>query len=262
MSTYAIGDIQGCYVSLQRLLARLRFDPARDRLWLAGDLVNRGPKNLEVLRWAKAHEHAITAVLGNHDVHLLARGFGVGRRGRRDTLADVLAAPDRDELLDWLRRRPLLVREGERLLLHAGLLPGWTAEEAEARARRAEDLLRGPEVVDLLKRLGGHGSAEQALVEAARDIAVFTRVRMLDAQGEPRFDYDGPPESAPQELIPWYAAPGRQTTSCTVVFGHWAALGLRLLPGVIATDSGCVWGNVLSAVRLEDHAVYQEPRAD
>jgi bis(5'-nucleosyl)-tetraphosphatase (symmetrical) len=247
MPTYAIGDIQGCYRTLQRLLRRIRFDPPGDRLWLVGDLVNRGPASLEVLRWARGLGAAATIVLGNHDLHLISRASGARRLKPRDTFTDVLRARDRAELVDWLGQRPLLHREKDRLLVHAGLLPGWTVTEAEALAREAEAALRQ----------GSLGSRQLRLA-----VQAFTTLRTCSAAGRPCHGFSGPPDDAPRGCLPWFEVPGRKSADVTVVCGHWSALGLRLQPGLVALDTGCVWGGPLTAVRLEDQAVFQEPLAD
>lgn len=263
MATYAIGDIQGCYDPFRRLLDRFRFDPATDRLWLTGDLVNRGPKSLDVLRFAVAHSASIVSVLGNHDVYLLQRSLGVVKAKNFDTLQDVLRAPDAEPLLDWLRRRPLAHRDGAYLMVHAGVLPSWTEEEVVRRSEEARQALLGPHGNRLLAALRHDGSpwpAEAGELDRLREsFSVTTRVRMLDASGRPREDFTGPPELAPAGLVPWFDANGRKTQGSTLVFGHWAALGLRLRPRLLSLDSGCVWGQVLSAVRLEDRALFQEP---
>lgn len=259
MATYAIGDIQGCFDTFQALLRRIGFDPSVDRLWVAGDLVNRGPKSLETLRWMHAHDAEVRCVLGNHDLYLLARHAGLlGARGR-DTVAPVLEAPDRDELLSWLRYRPLLHAEGRFVMVHAGILPRWSIEEAKQRARAIEAALRDPGHEGLLGDVRRRQAAlDPATQELQRDLAVLTRMRMLRRDGEPEYAYNGPPEAAPSHLVPWYAAPHRRGDH-TVVFGHWAALGLRIQAGMVALDSGCVWGHHLSAYRLEDGQVFQEP---
>ncbi|MCO5170762.1 MAG: symmetrical bis(5'-nucleosyl)-tetraphosphatase [Planctomycetes bacterium] len=262
MATYAVGDVQGCWRTLQRLLDRVS-PTSDDRLWLAGDLVNRGRGSLEVLRWA-ARQRGLTAVLGNHDLHLLARAAGTRASKGKDTLDAVLEAPDRADLLDWLATRPLLVRDGDRLLVHAGLLPSWTPEAAAALAaevdaaraadRRAflEALAAGPS--PLAWREGLSPDDRLRLV-----VAALTRVRCCRADGTMDLDYSGPPAAAPRGLVPWFEAPGRRSAGATIVFGHWAALGLVLVPGVVALDTGCVWGRALTCVRLEDGAVVQEP---
>jgi bis(5'-nucleosyl)-tetraphosphatase (symmetrical) len=266
MAVYAIGDIQGCFRTLQRLLARIRFDPARDRLWLVGDLVNRGPRSLQVLRWARGLGDRATIVLGNHDLHLIGSALGVRRAKRRDTLEPVLDAPDCDELVDWLLQRPLLHREGAYVLVHAGLLPSWSLSQAETLAREAETALRQApkKTIEALRtRTPVHwrqGLSPRARVRIALDS--FTTLRTCSRSGRPCADFSGAPEAAPRGCRPWFEIPGRRSAAATVVCGHWAALGLRIQTGLLALDTGCVWGRVLTAVRLEDRAVFQEPLAD
>lgn len=262
MATYAIGDIQGCYRTFERLLRRVGFDPASDRLWLAGDLVNRGPRSLEMLRWAVEHDPLITAVLGNHDLYLLARHAGVLGARKRDTLEPVLEAHDADKLVGWVRNRPILHLEGNFLMIHAGLLPQWSIDDAKTHAQAIEMALRGGDFATLLgdvRRQNGELSVHQR--ELQQHLAVFTRIRMLRRSGEPEYMYNDAPECAPPGLRPWYEAP-HQRGNTTVIIGHWAALGLRLQHGLVALDSGCVWGQSLSAYRLEDGRVFQEPFAD
>lgn len=267
MSTYAIGDIQGCFLTLQKLLERLAFDPGRDRLWLVGDLVNRGPRSLEVLRWAHDLGDRVVAVLGNHDLHLLARAAGVARPRRRDSLEEVLKAPDREALLDWLRQRPLLHREGELSLVHGGLDPSWSLEEAEGLAREAEGALRGPRCREALALIysGRPERWESSATGAERlqsILHILTRIRVCHPDGRIDFAFKGEPEAAPQGFLPWYEIPGRKSRGATLVFGHWAALGLRLMPDALALDTGCAWGRELTALRLEDRQVFQEPCVD
>jgi bis(5'-nucleosyl)-tetraphosphatase (symmetrical) len=254
MATYALGDIHGCFRTLERLLRRIAFDPPRDRLWNTGDLVNRGPHSLEVLRWARALGDRLTVVLGNHDLHLLARAAGLARAKPRDTLEEVLAAPDRDELLAWLRARPLLHAENGRVLVHAGLLSAWTVAEAQALARSLEARLRAPGGLKLLS------PASQA--PQRTPLWVLTRMRVCAADGSPGPDFTGPPEAAPPDCRPWFAFPGRRSAEATILFGHWAALGFYQAPGLLGLDSGCVWGGALTAVRLEDAEVFEEPAAE
>lgn len=273
-ATYAIGDVQGCYRTLRRLLGRLPFDRRRDRLWMAGDLVNRGPRSLDVLRWAREERARLGSrfqvVLGNHDLHLVGRFLGSRPRKRADTLEAVLGAHDGPALVRWLRRRGLLHRErrgsGEVVLVHAGLHPAWTTRQAEGLARRVEERLAGPDATTLLarpadgalawtRRLGRDGRLRAALY-------AFTLMRTCSKDGRPCRGFTGPPAEAPRGCLPWFAVPGRRSARATVVCGHWAALGLSLGPGLVALDSGCVWGGRLSAVRLEDRAVFQEPFSD
>ncbi len=273
-ATYAIGDVQGCYRTLRRLLRRLPFDPARDRLWLAGDLVNRGPRSLDVLRWAREERARLGArfrlVLGNHDLHLVARSLGVRPSKRSDTLEPVLEAADGPALVRWLRHRPLLYREGrpgnERVLVHAALHPAWSTRQAEALARAVEGRLAGPRAGALLASLGDGAVAWRRKLNRERRLQAalyaFTLMRACGRDGRPCRGFSGPPEDAPRGCLPWFAVPGRRSARATVVCGHWAALGLQVSRGLVALDSGCVWGRRLSAVRLEDRAVFQEAMAD
>ncbi len=272
MGTYAIGDVQGCWRTLRRLLDRLDLDPARDRLWLVGDLVNRGAGSLEVLRWARGLGDGARVVLGNHDLHLLGCAAGLRRQKAGDTLDAVLRAPDRGDLLAWLRARPLLVREEvagrAHVLVHAGLLPAWSLDEAAARAAEAEALLRAPGSEGLALAFGrgarrgrGPGGGPGA-ARAAEALAALTRLRFVDASGrmdDDGADFKGPPADAPPGLVPWFDAPSPRDAAATVVFGHWAALDLLVRPGLAALDTGCVWGRRLTALRLEDGALWHEP---
>lgn len=249
MATWAIGDIQGCYKTFMRLVKRIHFRRGADRLWLVGDLVNRGPRNVEVLRWLAEHDDSVVVVLGNHDIHLLARADGVNQPKRRDTLEDVLEAGDRDWLINWLRHRPLLHRESHQVLVHAGLLPEWDIDKAEKKAREVEAAVREGRWGRLLEG------------KLASDLRVFTRLRMLDRNGEP-VDYDGSPTRAPAGYTPWFAAPRRRSAGTPITFGHWSALGLYLTPDCVGLDTGCVWGRSLTAIRVEDRFVVQEPSAE
>ena len=260
MSTWVVGDVQGCWRSLQALLGRCEWDPDADALWLAGDLCNRGPAPLEVLRFCVRND--VVAVLGNHDLHLLGRAAGVEGRKRRDTLEPVLEAPDRAELLGWLRARPLLHRQDGWTMVHAGLLPQWTLEDAAAAAREVEAALQGPGAAELLRhRKDPDASAWRADLSPSDRRAValnaFTNLRTCTPEGEMCLEFSGPPEEAPEGCVPWFEVPGRRSAGHPVIFGHWAALGHRMGPDWIATDSGCVWGNRLTAVRLEDRRVVQ-----
>jgi bis(5'-nucleosyl)-tetraphosphatase (symmetrical) len=249
-----------------RLLERIRFDRGRDRLWLVGDLVNRGPESLDVLRTLTDLGSAVTAVLGNHDLHLLARGAGLVGPRRQDTLDEVLGAPDASSLLTWLRHRPLMVREGDWVMVHAGLSPAWTLEGAEVRARAVEAWLRDPSWTKLLapspRGAGKKSSApsrdvDGELATERSTLAVMTRMRMVTRHGEPDFEFKGAPAGAGPGLIPWFKARHARPVSTTVVFGHWSTLGLHRGPGVVALDTGCVWGGPLTAMRLEDGQVIQ-----
>ncbi|MBI2374528.1 MAG: symmetrical bis(5'-nucleosyl)-tetraphosphatase [Deltaproteobacteria bacterium] len=258
MVTYAIGDVQGCFESLEALIEILPGSSAAE-LCLVGDLVNRGPRSLEVLRLARGDPRFV-AVLGNHDLHLLARADGVRPRKTRDTLDEILEAKDRDDLLAWLATRPFLVHREGWDVVHAGLLPTWTSEESRGRAHALESAFADPYVRrSLLEALQSRGESSEELVKTLR---VLTMLRTCDADGTASFDFAGPPEAAPSGYQPWYSWPHRRTSP--VAFGHWAMLGFRLGADFAALDSGCVWGHRLTALRLEDRAVYsvaaREPR--
>jgi bis(5'-nucleosyl)-tetraphosphatase (symmetrical) len=261
VARYAIGDVQGCMASLERLLGVIGYAPGRDQLWLTGDLVNRGPRSLDVLRWAVAQDDRVTCVLGNHDLHLLARVAGVEGAKKRDTLDDVIAARDRDRLVDWLRARPFMHVDGPFAMLHAGLHPGWTIAEAHALADELTAQLAAPSWRTFVGQLGGPPPRWHAgLVGGDRWRALasyFVRARMLHADGRVEPDFNGAPKDSPPGLVPWFHYDGAAWTTHTVVFGHWAALGLDLGPHHAALDTGCVWGQSLTALRLDDRSVFQ-----
>jgi len=257
MATYAVGDVQGCLASLRRLTDRFRFDPRTDVLWFVGDLVNRGDDSAGVLRFVRDLGRAAVTVLGNHDLHLLATAWGVRAPRVRDTFDDVLRADDRDELLAWLRERPLLHRERGRVLVHAGIPPAWTLDEAQSVARAASRLLAGPDGEAMLsERVKKDARCPPATTRTMRGLAraarMLTRIRTVDAQGAPDLEFAGPPAEAPPGAIPWFDHPARSGDRDTIVCGHWAALGLVQRPGLVALDTGHVWGGPLTAVRLED----------
>ena len=262
MAVYAVGDLQGCLQPLKCLLERVRFNPAVDRLWLVGDLVNRGPESLETLRYLYAMRDSLVCVLGNHDLHLLAVSIGIRKPGRGDTLDDILSAPDCAELLDWLRHRPLALREDDYLMVHAGLLPQWTADQALALAREVEAALRGPDWKDFLRGMYGNEPArwDDHLQGADRlrcIVNALTRIRFCSADGTMDFHTKDGTGEAPAGFMPWFDVPGRRSTDVTVVAGHWSTLGLVVRPDFIALDTGCVWGGKLTAVCLEDREILQ-----
>ena len=264
MSHYVVGDIQGCYAEFAQLLDMLAFDPGRDRMWLVGDLVNRGPDSLSVLRRVKSLGAAATTVLGNHDLHLLIVAAGHRAAHPRDTLTAVLEAADRDELLDWLRRRPLVVTEGEWLLVHAGLLPSWTPAAAVALSREVEAVLASSAWGDFLGSLYGDEPARWDNGLAGHDrwrviVNACTRLRFCTADDTMEFKEKRGPEHAPAGFAPWFAHPGRRSAGITVLCGHWSTLDLMFAPNVLMLDSGCVWGGTLSAVRLDDGRLFQVP---
>ncbi|HEX6634650.1 MAG TPA: symmetrical bis(5'-nucleosyl)-tetraphosphatase [Usitatibacter sp.] len=262
MATYAIGDLQGCFEPLERLVSRIAFDPARDRLWFVGDLVNRGPDSVECLRFVRGLGDAAVTVLGNHDIHLLCVAEGVERARKRDTLASVLDAPDRGELLEWLRHRPLFHVEGSFALVHAGLLPEWTVATARTLAAEVEAVLRGPDHRAFLDRLYGDEPARwddglRGMDRLRAIVNAMTRLRVCEADGAMALRFKGEPGEASEGLIPWFDMPARRSRDHTLVCGHWSALGLALRPDLLSLDSGCVWGRALTAVRLEDRALFQ-----
>ncbi len=262
MATYAIGDVQGCYSSLQQLTRTVRFNAQQDRLWFVGDLVNRGPESLKVLRYIKQLGPAAVTVLGNHELFLLAVAAGAASLRRSDTLARVLEAPDRDDLINWLRRQPLLHREGDCLMVHAGLLPQWTVKEAQQLAQEAETALRGEYFADTLRALHPNGHLQwtpdlAGPVRFASIMKVLTRLRTCSISGIMESSFSGPPELTPDGFYPWFDIPVRRNATTTIIIGHWAAMGLHITPNLLALDSGCVYGRLLSAVRLEDRKLFQ-----
>jgi bis(5'-nucleosyl)-tetraphosphatase (symmetrical) len=266
MSTYVIGDIHGCFLTLERLLDKIEFSH-HDRLWLVGDLVNRGPRSLEVLRWARNLSGQVLTVLGNHDVHLLKTAFNLASPSKQAVFSSLLAAEDSATLLNWLRHRPLIHVEGPYVLVHAGLLPEWSIEEAERYGREVEAVLRGPEAAELLKRLPRKelpvwtkdltGMEKHAIA-----LKVMTELRTIGLGGRVRFDFTGPLHELPKGAMPWFSVSSRKSQSHTILFGHWAALGFYRAPGIVALDSGCAWGGTLTAVRLEDQAVFQQENVE
>lgn len=259
MRTFAIGDIQGCDDEFAALLERIEFDPARDRLWLVGDLVNRGPRSLDVLRRVKALGRAAIAVLGNHDLHLLAVALAGEKTKSQDTLAEILAAPDRDELLHWLRHRPLLHHDAALgyTMIHAGLAPQWDVATAQACAHEVETALRDEErCIELFQNMYGdkpnRWSDDLAGFERLRFITnCLTRLRFCHDDGKLELKFKGTLEQAPQDLRPWFRIAGRKSRQQRIVFGHWSALGYYDGDNVLSIDTGCVWGSTLCAVRLD-----------
>ena len=275
MSTYALGDLQGCAQSLDALLDRIAFDARADRLWLVGDLVNRGPDSLAALRRVRALGDAATVVLGNHDLHLLAVAANVRKRGRNDTLDEVLAAPDATALLDWLRHRPLAhratVQDRDILMVHAGVLPMWSVDDTMRHAAELEAALRADTWRDTLAHLFGNQPDrwDDTLTADERLRAIvnaLTRLRFCCDDGRIDFESKDAPGGSmdafppsPAGFRPWFDIAGRKTREVLVVFGHWSTLGVLVRDDVIALDSGCVWGGALTAIRLEDRALFQVP---
>jgi len=262
MAVYAVGDLQGCLDPLKRLLERIRFDPAEDRLWFVGDLVNRGPASLETLRFVHGLGDRAVTVLGNHDLHLLATAWADSRPlKKRDTIEDILAAPDREILLEWLRRQPLLHddRSLDFTMVHAGLPPQWDLADARAAAAELEAVLRSDRFVDFLRQMYGdrpdRWDPALAGMERLRFIVnAFTRMRYLRPDGSLDFSNKGATRRAGEGLVPWFRYPGRRSADARIVFGHWSTLGAIEHQGAFSTDTGCVWGGRLTALRLDDAA--------
>jgi bis(5'-nucleosyl)-tetraphosphatase (symmetrical) len=262
MATLAIGDVQGCYDQLMRLLERAGYDERRDVLWFVGDLVNRGPQSAQTLRFAKKLGARQVTVLGNHDLALLVIAAGIKKPHRGDTFDELLAAPDRDELLDWLRHQKMMHAGEGYAMVHAGLLPQWSVAQALALAREVEAELQGPDYRAFLGRMYGNEPARWRDDLAGYDrlrviVNAMSRMRLVTPEGSMEFNHKTGLAGLPVGYLPWYDAPTRASRAERVIFGHWAALGLLLREDVVCLDSGCVWGRALSALRLEDRRVYQ-----
>jgi bis(5'-nucleosyl)-tetraphosphatase (symmetrical) len=270
VATYAIGDVQGCRDALDALLVEIGFSGVRDTLWFVGDLVNRGSQSAEVLRFVRSLGDRAVVVHGNHDLHLLAFAAGHAKARTDDTFHDVLAAPDRDELLDWLRSRPMLHVQGGYAMVHAGLLPAWSIEQARGLAAEVEAALRAPTYRDFFAQLYGskpeawhddlHGADRLRVI-----VNAMTRMRFCTVTGVMDFRVKGEVEKALPGYMPWFEVPGRASRGTPIICGHWSALGLRITPDLLALDTGCVWGGHLTAIRLEDRRLFQTacaPAAD
>ena len=234
MATFAIGDLQGCYRQFEQLLDLISFDRAQDRLWLVGDIVNRGSDSLEILRFVKGLTGAVTVVLGNHDLHLLMVAEGCASLSPNDTIQDILSAPDREELLDWLRQQKLLHVDGNYAMVHAGLLPSWSIAQASELARAAEAAIQGEEFHKFCSHMyGDHPDHwDEALSGYARlrvIINAMTRMRICTPDGKMDFKFKGVVEDIPDGYLPWFETPHRASREATIIFGHWSALGLRLI---------------------------------
>jgi bis(5'-nucleosyl)-tetraphosphatase (symmetrical) len=258
MAVYAIGDVQGCFDELQALLELIRFNPADDRLWFAGDLINRGPKSLETLRFIRGLGDRAVSVLGNHDLHLIAMALGHSLADDDHTLDAILAAPDRDELVQWLRQQPLLHHD-ETLgftMIHAGLPPQWDLALARQCAQEVEAVLKSEELPAFIQHMYGNKpkcwSNELSGWERLRFIInCFTRLRFCDADGCLKLKYKGPPGSQPPEYLPWFVMPDRKSRDLNIVFGHWSTLGTYNQAGVYSLDTACLWGGELTALRID-----------
>lgn len=268
MSLYCIGDLQGCNAPFQRLLEKIDFSPSRDTLYLLGDLVNRGPDSLGTLRSLTALGDAAQCLLGNHDLHLLALWQGVRKPGRHDTVQDILQAPDRKALLDWLRHRAMALHRHGWLMVHAGVLPQWSTEKSMTLAAEVECALRGPDLKSFLSAMYGNAPHQwQDSLEGADRLRVIvnalTRLRFCSAQGVMDFNNNKGASGAPEGYLPWFEVPGRATQDTPMAFGHWSTLvtdasghtGLR--NNTLPLDTGCVWGGRLTAARLEGAAVFE-----
>lgn len=257
MAVYAIGDLQGCLSSLQRLLDKIKFDPAQDKLWFVGDLVNRGPESLATLRFVRDLGDAAVTVLGNHDLHMMAIAQGLRQQTSKDNLDDILHASDREALFDWIRRKPLLHHDAslDFTMVHAGFSPGWDLPTAQQCAREVEAVLASEAYSDFICQMyGDEPDRWQEDVTGINRwryiINCFTRLRFCDAQGRLVLKAKGSPASHPQ-LIPWFQIPGRKSEQVRIVFGHWSTLGRYHANNVYCLDSGCVWGGEMTALRLD-----------
>ncbi|MCC7327486.1 MAG: symmetrical bis(5'-nucleosyl)-tetraphosphatase [Burkholderiales bacterium] len=264
MALYAIGDIQGCHAEFCELLALIGFSPRNDRLWLVGDLVNRGPSSLAVLREVIALGDASVSVLGNHDFHLLTVAAGHRKPHRSDTLDAVLAAPDRDALTAWLSARPLVVAEEGWAMVHAGFLPSWTVAQALALSKEVQTVLGSDAAHEFLGVLYGDAprrwSDDLTGWDRLRTVVnACTRLRFCTADDTMELAEKRGPEHVPEGFLPWFAHPQRRAAGTTIVCGHWSTLELMLAPNVLMLDSGCLWGGTLTAIRLPDRRVYQVP---
>ena len=258
MAVYAIGDIQGCFDELQALLEIIHFSPQHDRLWFAGDLVNRGPKSLETLRFIKGLGKRAISVLGNHDLHLIAAAYGHPIESDDHTLDAILNAPDRDELIDWLRQQPLLHHDAALgyTMVHAGLPPQWDLKLARQCAQEVETMLRSDRVVDFIEHMYGNKPRRwsdklSGWKRMRFTVNCLTRLRFCDDKGRLKLKYKGPPGSQPAEFHPWFELPERKSSDLNIVFGHWSTLGKRNDPGVFPLDTACLWGGELTALRLD-----------
>lgn len=255
MATYAIGDIQGCFEDLLRLLDMIEFEPKTDQLWFAGDLVNRGPNSLKTLRFVKSLGSSAVSVLGNHDLHLLAIASKHRKLRKKDSLDQVLEAPDCDELLYWLRHRPLFHYNDDFSLLHAGLPPQWGFSKTKKMAKKAEKVLQGHDYISFLNEMYGDkpniwSPKLKGMSKIRFIVNCFTRIRYCDVKGRLDFKYKGAIGSQPNNLIPWFNVPERKSINMQIIFGHWSALGYFHGQNCYGIDTGCIWGGQLTAIKL------------
>ncbi|MBR6027024.1 MAG: symmetrical bis(5'-nucleosyl)-tetraphosphatase [Neisseriaceae bacterium] len=264
MAHYVIGDVQGCFDELQLLLQKIDFNYGSDTLWLTGDIVNRGPKSLATIRFVMLHDDCIQTVLGNHDLHLLAVAFGEGRVKKGDTINDILQADDKKILLDWLRRQPLMIRKDKNLLVHAGLLPQWSANEALSLASDVEIAISGSAYRKVFANMYGNKPARyrpelQGMDRLRLIMNVMTRMRIITDRNKLDFDFKATYEDIPEGLCAWFDAKNRRHADHTVIFGHWSALGLYQKNNVICLDTGALWGGALTALNLDSGEIIQVP---
>jgi bis(5'-nucleosyl)-tetraphosphatase (symmetrical) len=259
MATYAIGDVQGCYEELKTLLNQIKFNSDRDQLWFCGDLVNRGPKSLETLRFIRALEANAITVLGNHDLHLLATAFHHRKPGKKDTLDAILVADDSDQLIDWLRGQHLAYSENDITIVHAGIHPRWSIKKTMKLAREMEMLLQGDKHITFYKHMYGdkppNWRDDLTGWSRYRFITnILTRLRYCNLDGKPALNAKGPPGSQSKDLYPWYEIPERKSKHDKIIFGHWSTLphaGKKSINNTYALDSGCLWGGALTAMRID-----------
>lgn len=264
MATYAVGDVQGCYHSFRDLLEHIDFDSSRDRLWLVGDLINRGSGSLEVLRWVYKHQQSIVVVLGNHDLHAIAVAEDKVPAHKSDTLQAIFDAPDGPELLRWLRHQSMIHAGQGYIMVHAGLLPQWNVSKALTLGAEVEEALRSDSYLDFLAHMYGNlpdrwGDSLQGMDRLRTITNALTRLRICTVDGRLDFKFNGALADIPDGYIPWFEVPERKSADTAIVFGHWSALGLQQRDNIFALDTGCLWGGKLTAFRLEDKVVFQVP---
>lgn len=257
MALYLIGDVQGCDEALVRLLQRIDYSPSRDTLYMLGDLVNRGPHNVQVMRRLIEFGSSAKCILGNHDLHVLAVALGARKLNISDTIQDILNAPDRDALLNWLRHQHLALHVGNVLMVHAGVLPQWSTDETIALAGEVESILRGNALADFIAHM--YGGMPNQWDDGLRGhdrfrviVNALTRMRYCNAQGAMDFFYKKAPENAPDGLVPWFDLPNRLTQQTVIAFGHWSTLQLTARPDIVCLDDGCLWGGCLTALKLDN----------
>jgi bis(5'-nucleosyl)-tetraphosphatase (symmetrical) len=262
MAIYAIGDVQGCFYAFTALLARLKFNPKQDKLWLVGDIINRGSGSLEMLRWCFQHQESLKVVLGNHDLHALAVVHNLKPAHKHDTLQASIHAPDSHALFNWLRHQKLIHIENDYVMVHAGLFPAWTIAQAACLANEVECALQADDYHEFLTNMYGNSPTvwheNHAGIDRLRTITnAMTRMRICSHAGEMEFEFKGEMQDIPAGYLPWFDAPNRQSQDTKIICGHWSALGLHQRKNVFALDTGCLWGGKLTAMCLETREVTQ-----